>query len=223
MSFKTPCPACKEPVANSATKCPHCRTEFSPEQLAEMKGGRKASLIGCGVLALGFVIAVATCSGEEAADVPEKPTATAKADATDFFKRVMTVVRPCDNASNRLGEAATSGDAIAAYQAADAMSNACLTTSSEIKSIDLPTTVGSEAYQSLTDARTVCENAYANRWNSSEKMKEALDNAGSISKLAALKEAMESAQSGIVVCVASLMSTPMTLGATAAELGVERQ
>lgn len=67
MNFKLPCPACKKPVANGATKCPHCLTHYTAEQMAERKSGAKAGFIGLGVIVAGIVLTVYACSGEDQA------------------------------------------------------------------------------------------------------------------------------------------------------------
>lgn len=62
-----PCPACKEPCAADATRCPHCRTDFTPDQVEarkrEMHSQNKATSIGCGILAVVVIVGLAMCSG----------------------------------------------------------------------------------------------------------------------------------------------------------------
>lgn len=64
-----PCPACKEPCAADATRCPHCRTDFSPDQVEarknEMRSQNKAGFIGCGVLAIIAAVGLSMCGGSE--------------------------------------------------------------------------------------------------------------------------------------------------------------
>lgn len=56
------CPACQEPISVQATKCPHCQTVYSEEQIADFKTTQKLTSIGCGVLALAGFFALALCS-----------------------------------------------------------------------------------------------------------------------------------------------------------------
>lgn len=59
------CPACREPVAYDATRCPHCQINFTDEQVAERKAehGRGVKFgFGClGAIILG-ILAVSMCS-----------------------------------------------------------------------------------------------------------------------------------------------------------------
>ena len=77
MSFNIPCPACKKPVKNGASKCPHCHTVYSAQQMDERKRGAKMGFIGLGVAALALCLAVYACSG--GSDDSAKPTAEAPA------------------------------------------------------------------------------------------------------------------------------------------------
>lgn len=57
------CPHCKEPMKVSATKCPHCTTEFSPEVVAaRVKENKQSTMMGCGVLIVG-ALALSMCVG----------------------------------------------------------------------------------------------------------------------------------------------------------------
>lgn len=152
--------------------------------------------------------------------VAEAPAATAKADAIGFYHDVMSAIGSCDRAGGAVSNAGQSGDMVALYQAADAMEAACLSTSSDVRAIDVPKTVGKKVYEDLTNAREACENAYLNRWSAAGSMKEALDDMGSISRQAELRQASEATQAGILACAAGLMGGAMEAGATTEELGI---
>lgn len=53
-----PCPKCRKPVAAAATRCPHCHSDFTLDEIAARKSSLKRYVgIGCGgLLALLFVI-----------------------------------------------------------------------------------------------------------------------------------------------------------------------
>lgn len=157
-----------------------------------------------------------------AVSIPETPGATAKVDAIAFYKAVTGAVRTCDTAGSGLADAGKSGDLVSLYQAADAMESACLSTSSDIQKIDIPSSVGTKAYDEFSKARDACENAYLARWSAAGKMKEALNDAGSVSRQAELRTVSQASQAGVLLCVAGLVGTTSSLGVTAEELGISK-
>lgn len=217
------CPKCKETIKVNASLCKHCRTEFSNEDIAaakkEQRKSAKLTGIGCLslVLLLGFCGYVAG-SGDSTAPIPDKPGKTAKADVTAFYRKVMTAIEPCDNSGQRVATASKAGDLVALYQAASSMEAACLPTSTDISDVEVPASVGKEAYKKLTETRKICENTYSHRWSSAGKIKEMLDEGGSVGRLAGLKETTDLVQAGALVCVAGLVGQAMALGATEADL-----
>lgn len=60
-----PCPKCRKPVAASATRCPHCHSDFTPEEIAGQKRTFKRYLgIGCGGVLAFFVLVGLIAGGE---------------------------------------------------------------------------------------------------------------------------------------------------------------
>lgn len=85
-SNEVACPRCKEPIALGAEVCPHCRTEFSPEEVATRKKQHRQNWLGgCAVL-IALAAIVSYCSGrsDDTAqhDVP-KPAATVQSASDD--------------------------------------------------------------------------------------------------------------------------------------------
>lgn len=221
------CPKCKETIKVDAAICKHCHSEFSPEEIAaakmEARKSTRFTAFGC----LGLVLFVGFCgmvldNGSSPASIPEQPGASAKHDVTGFYRKVMDTIRPCDNAGARVADAGKAGDVIALYQAADAMEATCLSTSSNIAAIDVPSSIGREAHAKLTDTRKACENAYLQRWVSAGTMKKALDERGSVGRLAELKDAAQAVQAGTMICAAGLVGEALALGATEADLGMQK-
>jgi hypothetical protein len=218
------CPKCKETIKADALICKHCRTEFTPDEVAQAKQAAKSDSrmagIGCLllVLLLGFCSYTLSGDGTQKSDIPEKPAPTAKADVIAFYKAMMDSISGCDAAGKSMARAGSANDAVGVYQAASLMESACLGTPSAIRAIDVPPSVGKDAHSKLTETKKVCENAYLAKWSSAGKMKDALDGGG-IAKLAALKEETQMAQAGTLACAAGLVGEAMTLGASDKDLG----
>lgn len=217
------CPKCKEAIKVDASICKHCGTVFSEEEVAVAKAAAKKTTRQAGIGCLVLVLFLGCCSyvmgkGEPEAAIPDKPTASAKADAAKFYHGVMAAIRPCDAASAGVADAGKSGDLVSLYSAADAMETACLGTSSDIREVKVPSSVGQESHKKLTETREVCENAYVQKWSGAKKMKEALDSDGKISAMAELKESANLIQAGTMVCAAGLVGEVMNLGVTESEM-----
>jgi len=217
------CPKCKEAIKVDASICKHCGTEFTPDEVAaakaEAKQGAKYAGVGCLVL----VFALGTCTyvlgkGDPVPKVPEKPTATAKADAIAFYRRVSEAVRSCDKAGSEVSDAISAGDPVGTYSAADAMDKACLNTPSKIKAIAVPESAGKVSFDKLTKIREVCENLYVQKWSSASKMKAVLDNDGKISARAELRDSTQAIETGNIMCSSGILAEVMRLGAEPKDL-----
>lgn len=219
------CPKCKETIKADALICKHCRTEFSAEEVVAAKAAKQRDAKYAGFGCLGLVLLLGFCGyvagdGGAAPAIPDRPGPTAKADVSEFYRKVMDVVQPCDQAGKRMAEAASAGNLVSLYQTAGRMESECLPTSSDIAKVDVPSSIGKEAHKKLTDTLKVCENTYLQRWSAAKKMQDALDEGGAIGRVAELKEATELVQTGTMLCVGGLVGEAMQLGATEADLGI---
>lgn len=227
-----PCPACKEPCAYDAIICPHCRTAFTPSQIAARKDLHKSAMktttIGCLGL-IGIVLLIGMCSksgddGKTASDKKAAAVATtgdAKKDAIAIYKAMLAATSGCDAASSLLAESLQGGDLVRAYRIADRAESACLSTPSEIRGIEVPESISGENRSTIEKALEACDNAYLRKWDAAKKFKSVIDGDASPSALAALEETTEGIQAGQMACVAGLMSVATSLGATSADLGIE--
>ncbi len=177
-------------------------------------------LIGGGLLPEPKGNATAPARSADAAKEADngKPGPTAKVDMIAYYDKFLDTVASCDRAGKVVADTAQSGDAVSAYQAADRMESACLSTSREIKDIDVPESVGAEIKEELAETIKACESAYINKWAAAGSMKKALDNSGSVSAQAEMRDAIQAFQGPTLVCVAGLTSAATKAGVKADEL-----
>ena len=65
------CPKCREPIGVDASICPHCRTEFSEQEVAERKRSQKFG-VGAGCLTLlALVLMIGWCTSDGDDTAPE--------------------------------------------------------------------------------------------------------------------------------------------------------
>lgn len=63
-----PCPKCRKPVAAAATRCPHCHSDFTPDEIAARKNSLRRYIgIGCGG-ALGLLLLIGLIGSIESGD-----------------------------------------------------------------------------------------------------------------------------------------------------------
>lgn len=216
------CPVCKEPISAEAQKCPRCLSEFTPEQVAARKKEQQGKIrVGCGV-ALGLVLFVGWCSaGDDKPYLPEKPGATAKADAIKIYKDVLAAVEPCDQAGLTMSDRLKKGDPITAYRAAEVAEAACLKVRSTIGKIEVPTSLGAVEHPKMTDALQICQTAYTSKWDMTKRVKDGLNGQDDVAAMAGLQSAMEDTKAQIMSCTVKMMGAAIALGATPQDLGVD--
>lgn len=230
-----PCPACKEPISPSATKCPYCQTEFPPEQVAaRVKNHRQGIGVGClvlllAVLGLGYcgsqleepsvVVENSTAAASEASAVAEeKSVATAaKPGFIGLWRDVLRLAKPCDQLNSAAIDAvakagAGSASLVDAYGIASDAQKTCQETWLAIGRLSPPDGLSKEQEKATKKALDACDTAYFSRKESLETMLEVIDGDQRPSKVQTYKERGELAQSGILVCIAGLTGVAGELG-----------
>lgn len=215
------CPKCRETIKFDALVCKHCGYAFSDEEIAQAKKDAASNnkLAGIGCLIIVLLLGFCTYSVSGGPDIPEKPTANAKADLIAFYKEIMSELVPCDQASGRVAAAADAGDVIELYRRAEEMESACLTTPTKIRSVEVPASVGKAMYEELTKTQEACSNAYLAKWSAAGRIKAVFDDGG-IGRQAGLKSDTEAMQAGTLACASGLVSQSMKLGVSGADLGL---
>ena len=218
------CPQCAEVIKKAAKVCKHCGHQFSDAEIAAQAAkDKKTGIIGCAaglVLLLVVSTCVAVVGSESTPTVSEQPAATAKADAIAFYRKAIDTVGTCDRAGSAVAAAAALNDLVAVFQAVDRMESACLSTSSDARDLEIPTTVGAKAHKSFTEALKICDTAYVTKWSSARTLKEALDSQNSIKAAAELKDASQSVAGQAMACAGGLLTGAMEVGATPKDLGI---
>lgn len=219
------CPQCKEIIKVDAVICKHCRAEFSQEDVAAAVSADKKktqyTAMGCLGLLLLMGSCVAILGKEDKVEVAEKPAATAKVDAIAFFHSITGAMAECDAAGIHVAEVGKGMDPVAMYQAASGMESACTGTSRDVDAIEVPTSVGKDAYAALRKGREACSNAALMRWSGAMAMKEALDG-GSVGKLAALQDRADAMSSGTMLCALGLVQGTASVGVTSKDLATAK-
>lgn len=216
------CPMCKEAISAEALRCPRCQADFTPEQVAARKKEQQGKVkVGC-FSALALVLFVGWCSmGDDKPYVPDKPGATAKADAVKVYRDVLAAVTPCDQAGLAVSDRMQKGDPITAYRAAEVAEATCLGVRSTIERIEVPTSLGAVQHQKMTEALQTCQTAYISKWDMAKRVKNGLNGDTDVAAMAGLQSAIEDANTQVMACTVGLMSAATKLGATPADLGVE--
>ena len=172
----------------------------------------KAGLVGCGVLALTGVLAVAMCSaGDATPSVPDEPSETAKDDAVAFHEAFLKAVGPCDTAFEVAGAEMQKGDVIRSYRAAQVAEQACREATRQIAETEVPASLGRKAYDEMLEARSQCLVVYENKRLAIGNIADMLDGQGGVAQLARTQESVEGLQGGTLLCVAKLFTPLVTL------------
>ena len=218
---KAICPYCKEWVTVGATRCPHCQAEFTEADMKTMKAANKASLIGCGVLALVGILTVGMCSMSDEDEIPATAEVGAKEDAIEFYKEVIGTGSECDKAFTAASKQMADGDIVASYRAAKSAENICLPVAGNIRSLKVPTSVGKDAHAKLTTAKEDCAMVFTNKWAVLGDISDAIDTGATVGKVAAVQDTMDQIQAGTVRCVAGLYTPLIGLGVDMATVKID--
>lgn len=230
------CDACREPIAVDAKRCPHCLTDFTPEQVAARKKQHGKELkVGCGALltivALLAIVGQCTNSGEAdvgnetgaAPTAAKSPSQSAKADAAAFYGNVVSAMAPCDAGGKRSAEVADlirtgRASVFDGYTASREQADGCRESSSRFIGMDAPASFTGDAEVAADKAIKVCGDAAIMKQMAGETMMEIYDGEAKPSKVAELKDRIQSAQGGILACVANAMDAATKAGADLKEL-----
>ncbi|PJI89054.1 hypothetical protein DAH55_03900 [Sphingomonas koreensis] len=230
------CDACREPIAVDAKRCPHCQTDFTPEQVAARKKQHGKELkVGCGALlalvALLAIVGQCTNSGgvavkNETAAAPaaaRSSTQSGKADAVAFYRNVVSAMAPCDAGGKRSAEAADlirtgRASVFDGYTASREQAEGCRESASSFIGMDPPASFTGEAEVAADKAIKVCGDAAIMKQMAGETMMEIYDGEARPSKVAELKDRIEAAQGGVLACVANAMDAATKAGADLKEL-----
>jgi len=169
-------------------------------------------LVGCGALAVLLVLGASFCSVATTGSIPEKPEDTAKADATAFYQKVIRAGTDCDKAFTAASGEMAKGDAVRSYRAVEVAESVCLPVGSDIRAIDVPSSVGKSVHEKLTEAREECAYVFTNKWSAMKDVKKVINGDGGVAEMAGAQGTMEEIQSGSIRCVAGLMGSLTELG-----------
>lgn len=216
-SGKVQCPYCKEWVTTGASRCPHCQKDYTAEDTARMERDfRNKGFIGCGLVAVALFLGLSYCSSSAVDTAPEKPTATAKADATAFYSAVIEAGSACDNAFTVASGEMSKGDPVRSYRAVEVAESACLPIGNQIRALKVPTSVGKSVSTKLSEARDECASVFESKWSAMNSVKKVIGGNGGVAEMASAEGSLENVQAGTIRCVAGLAG-----GLT--ELGVDLQ
>ena len=232
------CRACREPIAVDATRCPHCQTHFTAEEVAKRKRDQtQGAAAGCGCLAVvGIVIASLTMcsSGHQQvapksvakAGVPQKnePPAPAELQAatTTFYRDIMSAMQPCDAGGKKAAIVARQiGKARASvydgYAAAKEMVDGCRNSEEAIAAVTYPGEFTGEIKDAADKVVETCRDAATMKQMAGETELEVYDGDMKPSKVSELKERIDAGQAGVLQCVVLGMQLAGKAGVDAKE------
>lgn len=231
------CPTCREPSSTDAVVCPNCQLTFTQAQIdarkqageyasSVQKGDKKWLTVGClGLVAIVFIIALVSGSGEKSDKAPVAAAAAiksdAKLDAIRIYKSVISTTADCDAASSKLAGALKAGEPVLAYRVADRAESVCLKVPGEIRAIEIPDSITGENRAAVESSIEACDHAYLMKWDAAKKFKAVIDGDTRPSALAELQETTEGIQGSQMVCGGGLVAVAVSLGATEADLGTD--
>jgi hypothetical protein len=218
------CPKCKKKIDLAASVCPYCRSSFSDEEMhlrrASNKENTKNGVIGCLGL-VGIIALISTCSGSGGTDKAEVASPKDnKAAAVALYNSLINSTRECDSAASKMAAPLGKGDVVGAYREASNTEAVCLSTSSEIRKLEVPGSFDDKRKGDAKKAIQTCENAYLMKWSGAKSLKKALDGDTRPSVIAEIQDTAKGVQAGQLLCAGGLMSIAMSYGATEADLSL---
>lgn len=177
-----------------------------------MKADRKSMLIGCGAMSIILILAVSFCSVATADSIPDTPGATAKTDATSFYKSVLQAGSACDEAYTVATTEMSKGDPVRAYRSVEVAETVCLGAGNEVRAVAVPASVGKAVHAKLTDAKDECAYVFTSKWSAMSEIKKVLGGEGGVAEMASVQSSVENIQGGSIKCAAGLLGSLTELG-----------
>lgn len=238
------CPKCKEPIAVTAEICPHCRTPFTPEEVAQrVKNHKKSMFAGCGCLVLVVALFAAFASGDEkggsgssaspnsttaGSTVEEDPkpgsaTPEVKAAAVQFYSDMIGSLSACDAAGKetaRIAGRLQDGGATIydGYSVSKAQEDACQRSWSAANDVKIPAGLPDGAKEAAEKAKETCANSALMKQVAAKAFEEVFDGDMRPSKISEAKEAADAAQSATLACASATFSTVLKAGVDVKDL-----
>lgn len=177
-------------------------------------------------------------TGDEVAERQEAKTTTEKqAKSNEPTKAVIAAVialqssimdgmKPCDNAGSKLAEmasglAAGKNSIYDGYSAAKRTEDSCRDSWRTISNLEVPDALEDEAKEKATKTIEICENAAIAKQMGAEKMAEIFDGNMRPSTVDEATKLSNSAQAGVLACVASIFDVAIAANVDISELNSE--
>lgn len=211
-----PCPKCKEPMAASASVCPHCTTAFTDAEVsAHKKGFRNSLYLGLGCTTL-LVLLVAGCSLGLFAEGEGSPEEK-KASVAAYIDGFGDAGKRCDRAYQTRGKEFTSGDLVVVYAAADYVEKECVQTNAAFGRLRVPDNLGAELKEKFDYAHLTCSNAYYAKMKSAELAKKIANGDFSPATQSELRSNAEEGRTKLIFCTGLLVDAAKEVGVDVAE------
>ena len=222
------CPECKEPVSWDARRCPHCQSVYSQEVIdAREKQHKNSNKIAIGCLGVIVLVVLGMCAmpdsdtnevaqsssdAEMAGTAPEATPVQLKAAVQEFNDGIMSAARPCDSAGKALANASdglTNGSTSMydAYTLAAGVENSCRESWERVTRVSIPAVFQGEVLTAAKEAHETCGNAMVAKQMGGEAMKEVFDGDLKPSSVEAARQKVDTAQAGLIACVAGIYDT----------------
>lgn len=173
-----------------------------------------AALLGAAAQPGGLQAGVEKAEAERRAEAKAKPAAApaaapqpagvTQADMDRFYSEVQQAVGPCDARVSAAVDAMAGGDAYVAFPIVQAAESTCLSTSSEVGSIDIPRAAKGEVKKAFQDAREACALSGTIKWSAMGKVKKVVNGDMRPSAVSAATSELESTGSYTMRCAVAV-------------------
>lgn len=129
-----------------------------------------------------------------------------------LYHQVIAAAKPCDEATNTLGNAGKSRDMLTVYQAAKDGRDACRDATTEIGKFEAPDGLKADAKSATDKALNTCRNAYLYRQMGMEKAMQVADGDSRPSVVSEMVDNMKTGSAGTMLCVGELIGAASSAG-----------